>query len=281
MKFSKVVFQLTILLLFLLAGNVSAETHKQMVTKYIELSGIKSMLSFFPEQMDAMSNQTRMTARDPETEQRVYELMKDSFDLDECEKKLTAYLVKNTDKKFMGQLLKWLESPLARKVTREEIRSSSPAQQANMVRYITDLQEMPPPQERVELIQRLEESTRMSETMTDIFIEIMKGMVESVNLALPENKRQSTEVIFAEIMKIQPAMKDAFRQQMVTTSFYTYRNISNRELAKYIRFYDSEIGQKEIRITGNALGYVLKEWFADVSKELVLLHKEKSRGFDI
>jgi hypothetical protein len=281
MKYPKVVLQLTLFMAFLFVGSVSAETHKDMASRYIEVSGIKSMLSSFPEQMDAMASQNQMTSRDPEAENRVYELMKESFDLERSEKELTDYLLQNTDKKFLSQLLKWLESPLARKITREEVRSSTPSEQANMLQYIAYLQEMPPTQERIALIQQLEETTRMSDLMTDIFMDIMKGMLESVNLALPEERRQGTDALFAEIMKIQPIMKNAFREQMIMTSFYTYRNISSRELGRYIQFYASETGQKEIRITGNALGYVLKQWFADVGRNLVLLEKGKAQGYDI
>ncbi len=279
MKYPKVVFQLTLFMALLFVGRASAETHKDMVSKYIEVSGIKSMLSTFPEQMDAMASQNQMTSSDPEAENMVYELMKESFDQERSERELTDYLLQNTDKKFLSRLLKWLESPLAKKITREETRSSTPSEQVNMLRYLADLQEMPPTQERIELIQQLEETTRMSDLMTDIFMDIMKGMLESVNLALPEEKRQGTDAVFAEIMEIQPIMKDAFREQMIMTSFYTYRNISNREMAKYIQFYGSESGQKEIRITGNAMGYVLKQWFADVGRSLVLL--EKAQGNDI
>ena len=75
---------------------------------------------------------------------------------------------------------------------------------------------------------------------------------------------------------MKPTLKEAFRQQVILSSFYTYRNISNEELNVYIKFYESELGQKEIKITGAALGDVLKQWFDDVAKKLVVLAKEES-----
>ncbi|MBN2429085.1 MAG: hypothetical protein JXK94_12180 [Deltaproteobacteria bacterium] len=277
----KVILQFTLCLLLLSTGIAVAETHQEMVQRYIEISGIKNMLTSFPEQMDAMAAQARLTSRDPEVEKQVFEMMKESFNIERFEEELATYLLQNTDRQLLHKLLRWLESPLAKKVTREEVRSSSPSEQTNMVRYIIDMKELPPTEERIELIRRLEETTRMSDLMTKIFMEIMKGMMESVNLALPEMKRESLDRIYTEIGKMQPAMKDAFRQQIILSSFYTYRNISSRELTRYIHFYATETGQEEIRITGNALGYILKQWFSEVSRNLVLLHKGKSQGFEI
>ncbi len=277
----KVILQFTLCLLLLSTGIAVAETHQEMVQRYIEISGIKNMLTSFPEQMDAMAAQARLTSRDPEVEKQVFEMMKESFNIERFEEELATYLLQNTDRQLLHKLLRWLESPLAKKVTREEVRSSSPSEQTNMIRYIIDMKELPPTEERIELIRRLEETTRMSDLMTKIFMEIMKGMMESVNLALPEMKRESLDRIYTEIGKMQPAMKDAFRQQIILSSFYTYRNISSRELTRYIHFYATETGQEEIRITGNALGYILKQWFSEVSRNLVLLHKGKSQGFEI
>ena len=281
MKPVKVVLQFTLCLLLLSTGMAAAETHQEMVRRYIELSGIKNMLSSFPEQMDAMAAQARLTSRDPQVEKQVFEVMKESFNIEHFEEELANYLLQNSDRQLLNKLLSWLESPLAKKVTREETRSAAASEQTNMVRYITDMKELPPTEERIELIRRLEETTRMSDLMTKIFMEIMRGMMESVNLALPEMKRESLDRIYTEIGKMQPAMKDAFRQQMILSSFYTYRNISSRELTRYIHFYATETGQEEIRITGNALGYILKQWFSEVSRNLILLHKGKSQGFEI
>lgn len=281
MKSVKLVLQLAFCLLFLSAGTGAAQSHQEMVYHYIEISGIKTMLSSFPEQIDTMAAQTRMTSRDPETGDRVLEIMRETFDIQRFEQELAGYILANSDKELIARLLKWLESPLAKKVTHEEVRASAPSEQANMVRYITDLEELPPTRERIELIQKLEETTRMSDLMTQIFMEITKGMMESINLALPEMRRESLDTIYTEIGRMQPAMKDAFRQQMILSSFYTYRNISNRELTRYIHFYASETGQKEIQVTGNALGYVLRQWFSEVSRNLILLHKGKAKGFEI
>jgi hypothetical protein len=281
MKSVTMILKLSLCLLLLSTGIAIAETHEEMVQRYIEISGIRNMLSSFPEQIDTMAAQARKTSSDPEIEEQVFKIMKECFDIDRFEKQLAGFLLQNTEKQQMERFLGWLESPLAKKVTREEVRSSEPSEQANMVRYITDLQELPPTEERIELIQRLEETTRMSDLMTKIFMEITQGMMEAMNLALPELKRESLENIYAEIGKIQPAMKDAFRRQMILSSFFTYRNISNRELTRYIHFYASDTGQEEIRVTSNALGYVLKKWFSEVSRNLVVSHRGKTQGIEI
>jgi hypothetical protein len=75
---------------------------------------------------------------------------------------------------------------------------------------------------------------------------------------------------------VEPILREQFRQQMILSSFYTYRNITNDELKKYMQFYVSDTGKKEIEITGKALGHVLKEWIADVGAKIMVLAKEEA-----
>jgi hypothetical protein len=111
-----------------------------------------------------------------------------------------------------------------------------------------------------------------------MLVEILKGMIGSVNLALPESKREAIGDRYEEIDKMKPIMQEAVRQEIILTSFYTYRNISDEELSAYTRFYEAELGQKEIRITGAALSDVLKHWFDDFEKTMISAVQEAEKG---
>jgi hypothetical protein len=247
-------------------NNASGATQEDMVAKYIEMSGIGDMLKSIPGEMDSLASQKNLTSKNPEIGNKVYQIMKETFDAKQAEKNMSTYLLRNTDQKFLGEMLQWLESPVAMKITKEEVNSSGPEKQSNMLRYLADMELNPPTQDRINAIQGVEQATQISELMTNIMLDIMKGMMESVTLALPEDKRESIDDGYEEFIKMKPTLKEAFRQQMILSSFYTYRNISNEELNVYTKFYESELGQKEITITGAALGDVLKQWFDDVAK---------------
>ena len=60
-------------------------------------------------------------------------------------------------------------------------------------------------------------------------MEMMKGMIKSAYLARPEDKREPIEDIYQKIEETRPEIQEGFRKQMILTSFYIYRNISNED----------------------------------------------------
>ncbi len=265
---------LTICLSLIFTSYTFAGVHEELINKYIELSGLDQTLTTFPDQIDAMSSQKILTSEQPEVEKKVTAIMKESFDIVLVKENLNFFLLQNTDINFIENLIQWLETPLAQKIKEEELSSSRPGSQTDLLRYIADLQTNPPSKGRIAIIQEVEKTTKLSELSTYITIEMMRGMFESFNLTLPEDKRKPTGEMEEEILKYKPAIQNSLRQQMILKSFYAYRNISNEELIKYIEFYKSNTGKTEINVVGMAITNVIKQWFVDVTEKLIVLEKE-------
>jgi len=239
----------------------AADTHEELVARYIELSGLGEMLASVPGYFDALASQKSLTSKNSEDEQKVYRMLEESFDVRQAEKDLSAFLLASTDEPYLRDMLRWLESPLARKITREETNASGAESRAEMLRYLADLQDNPPSQQRIELIQGVEQATHMAELTADILIEVMMGMLEATNAALPADRQGVPEEAYREIDGLRTTIESGLREQMVLESYYTYRNITDAELAAYIGFYETDLGQTEIEKTGEALTYTLKNWF--------------------
>jgi hypothetical protein len=255
----------------------SAGIHQDLVKEYIRLSGMEEIISTFPEQLDLMNSQRLLTSKTPEEDKKLNEMMKEAFDIEIAMRDLNTFLLENTDIAFLRDLLQWLDSPLGKKIKNEELKSSGAEHQADMLRFMADMQTTPPEQERIALIQDLEETLHLSDLTTIIVIEMIQGMTQAVNFSLPEEERQSEEEILEEVASLAPMLKESFRQQMIMTSFYTYRNISDSDLRDYIRFYKSPTGQKEIDITGKALSSVLKQWFFNIGQSLLKPRQEEKQ----
>ncbi len=266
---------LTICLSLSLTTHVFSGVHEKLVNKYIEISGLDQMLSTFPDQIDTMFSQKTLTSKQSETEKKVAAIMKESFDIVLVKKNLNSFLLQNTDINFFNNLINWLETPLAQKIKGEELSSSGPNSQAELLRYVAGLQTNPPSQDRITIIQAVERTTKLSELSTYIAIETIRGMLVSFNFTLPEDKRKSMGEIEEEIKAIKPAIQNSLRQQMILTSFYSYRNISNEELIKYIEFYKSNTGKAEIIVVGKAIANVITECFVDVAEKLIILETEE------
>ncbi len=272
---------LTICLSLSFTSYVFAGVHERLIKKYIETSGLDQMLLTFPDQIDAMFSQKILTSEQPEVEEKIAAIMKESFDIVLVKENLNSFLLQNTDINFFENIIQWLETPLAQKIKEEELSSSGPGSQTELLRYIADLQSNPPSQDRIAIIQEVERTTKLSELSTYIVIEMMRGMFKSFNLTLPEDKRKSIGEIEEEIKTIKPAIQNSLRQQMILKSFYSYRNISNEELIKYIEFYKSNTGETEIYVVGKAIANVIKQWFVEVTEKLIILEKEDPENKEI
>jgi len=124
MKILRVTLPFLLLFILVFIDNASAATHEEMVAKYIEMSGIGEMLKSIPGEMDSFASQKNLTSKHPDVDGKVYQLMKESFDLIQTEKDLFAYLLRNTDQKYLGEILQWLASPVAKKIMNEKVNSA-------------------------------------------------------------------------------------------------------------------------------------------------------------
>lgn len=254
-----------------------AKTHESLVNDYTEISGLNEILSTLPGQIEAVSAQRLLTSENPVLEKKVASIFKSNFNITLVQQNLKSYLLQNTDKKLLTDLIEWMKTPLTSKIKAEELSSSKPESQADLLRYLADLQSNPPSQERIATIQEVEKVTNLTDFSTRIIVEMMRGFIVAFNLVMPEEKKQTMNEIEDQINKTRPILQESMRRQMILTCFYSYRNISNEELAEYIKFYRTNTGQEEIKIIGNALSYVLKQWFVDSGKKIALMAEEEAK----
>ncbi len=249
----------------ILCGGSYATTVDQMVTQYIDRSGLREMVANMPAQIRQMGKQRQAASKNPAQEQKITDIMLDIYDESAVLDTIHQYLLRHTDRDYLGKMLSWYDTALAKKVKAEEVLSSSPEGLRGMQPYILQIQRTPPPRTRIDLIQQLETVTRLSDLMTSISVDTIRVMVESDNLMRPEAEREPDEKIDQVIVNLRPVLKENLRRQVILMSFYTYRNISDDELKEYIRFYQTPLGQQEVEITSNAIRHFLAEWFGEVA----------------
>ena len=276
MKFTKIM-ACTSLALLVFSTFAAASTHEKLVSKYIELSGIEEILYSFPEQLEQTANQKSLTSTNPERDQKVVEILKSAFDSSKAENELYLYLLDHTNPQHLSDMIDWLESPLGRKIKMYEVESSLPQEQANMLRYIADLQADPPSQERIILLNTLEEVSQTSELVATITIDMIKGMIWAIGKTLPEEEQLNIQEAEEKIVEMKPVIKSSLRQQMVIASFYTYRDITNEELEKYIALYQSDAGKAEIEIVGAAISKVMTSWLSNAGETIVAYVEEEKK----
>lgn len=258
----------TLTLVLFLSPGLFAKTHKDLVKQYLKRSGINDIMATFPDQITVLSAQRLVGTENPGLEKKVAAIMKESFDVKQAQESVHAFFLKNTRTDFLEKELEWLNSPLGKKITAEELAASRPEAQDDLLRYLTRLQNAPPSEARAAAIRELEATTGMSKRSAHIILELVRGMNESVNLTLPKNRQKSRKEMEKELAEMRPVIRETMREKFILSSYYAYRNISDKELARYIAFYRSDTGKTELDVTINALSHVFAQWFDRVLKKI-------------
>ncbi|MBI1920435.1 MAG: hypothetical protein HYS23_05050 [Geobacter sp.] len=262
----KKLLALTAMLAFLLCQAVigaAAENLEEMVDSALELSGFNLVVDSLPQIMDAQQTWRQTTQPATAESDRVSQLLRESFDRKAARKTSREYFLKNVDPRTMKDVIAWLKSPPGQRFTAAESEEVGPGRQAAMLRYLAELQETPPPSERVALMQQLEEVTHSSELVTGILMNIFTNTLKNVAV-----KEGDEEAVLDELENLMPAIREQLRQQTILSSLYTYRNFTDEELEKYIAFYESASGSRYNEAGAAAIGAVLEQMFDTFTRKL-------------
>jgi len=257
---------------FALDGKISEEK----IELYMELSGIEEIIDSMPVQIDAMINQSLLTSKNPEIEKEVLQVLNYAWDFSAIKESIAGHIQKNSSNDEITELLKWQKSPLAIKITAEELESSSPNFQSNLLRYIADLQVAPPPPETMQAVRRLVVATDMVNMMVEMIVDVTKAMTTTFMQAASEKGDAGAIELDKKIDSMRAMLTPQMEQQAILMSYYIYRNLSDEELDNYSSFYESNIGKRELTLVSESLNVAMSLW-AKKSAIAIVEHMDNKR----
>lgn len=240
-----------------------------LIRESIVLSGMDHFIKTFPSNIDMLSQQGTFSSGNPEIDNKAIRIIKNSFDPVSARKKLVWYCKKNMNNQMLGEVLPWLRSSVARKITQAENDALSPESQTGLLVYAQNMQQNQPPQERVVIIEEFMEAAEMVDSAINIAMELFESITVSMNLAFPEENQIDRSRIRSLIERIRPTIEKQMEQNIRISTYYTYRNISNEDIGAYIAFLNSESGSQFNKIGTQAISHVLVDYFSEVGKKLV------------
>jgi len=257
------------------------KTHAQLVLEYIELSGSKGLIESFPGQIQQMLAQKQAMSSDQEKEEftEVSDLFKGAFDKEKMLAETSAYILKTTDRDSVEKFLEWLKRPLSKKVIAEknDVEKNSPA---SVQAFMADMKKNPLPPARLALIQDLENAIQETEFAVAISLEVLTGTISALNNAMPPEKKMPKAQVEAQIESIGAMLRGSLKEQVTTALFYSYRNITDKELKEYTAFYKTDIGKKENLSRGNGFAQAIKASFSNLEEKIVAYMIKKTSDFE-
>lgn len=251
-----------------------------LVKEALELSGAKQQMDQYPELFKNQLRQ-RQADIDPRLFEKLSKIIAETFPTDTFYQSVIESFQKKFNEKHILDVLDFLHSPLARKVAQIEVESSNPKAAEEIQKFVGQLQTQPPAKERLALIERLDRASAATELAVQTVLIMSREMAKGAYLALPPEEREKQGPLEPQL---EPLLKEAkaqieapIKKGILVNYLFTYRTVSDPDLAKYIEFYETEHGRWFTRVATEGLMHAMAATSEKFGKEVVKLGKEAAK----
>ncbi len=143
----------------------------------------------------------------------------------------------------LNRALGWFRTPLSHRMTRLTIAAQSHEGRRLLQDYADHLASEMPPAKRMELIQRLDDATGLTELEVEQRSRILRAVLEAVNRSVPAKRRISLDEIDEAVEKARGRLRASTQSSSLVKLLFTYRTASDAEIARYAAYWETEEGR--------------------------------------
>jgi len=232
-------------LLLALAGPARAEDAAAIAHRLVVRSGMAVQLHGVPKSIGEQTAQMRGKAPDALVD-ALDQAGKEAFRADALQEEIERLLPGRLKPAEMLKAIEWLETDVGRRVTRAEELAAVTMDDAALKRYAQQTGGKPPPAARSKRLQSLISATNAVESSASVIEATALGVAIGMDSMQPVQKRVGPALLRAQLKKAMPPEKvrESLRESLPGLFAYTYREVSDADLAAYDAFLRSPAGKK-------------------------------------
>lgn len=235
--------------LFMLPVIAHAQNQNELIQSLYIKSGMDKQIKQLPLLIQASVEQAlkednRINQLPRHTKSAISGSVQEAFAPERLKKIIIKEMKESMTVKDLNKVLKWLDSPLGKKCTRLEEAASTPETLSEIQKFATQLQQTPPASNRLDILRRLDAAVKATETNVEISMNAQLAVAFAVVKSLPLEQQGPLEDIAAQLEKNRPQIEAVMRSQTLLFALYTYQDLTNADLEKYIQFATSPAGTK-------------------------------------
>ena len=234
-----------ILALALLAPQAHAQSTLEQARRLYESAGLAAQVQSIPAQFEQGLSDYRGKMPD-ETIAALAEAGKKSFAAEALREEIVGTLAQKLTPADIARTLAWLDAQPGRRITLAEESAARSMTRQNMEAYFESEKNKPANRRRAGLLAHLIEATRAVDIGASFIEAISLGIAVGMDAAQPVEKRIGVANLRARLRAAMPPEKvRATVGAMLPPMYdYIYRGIKDAELAAYVRFNASGLGQR-------------------------------------
>jgi Uncharacterized protein conserved in bacteria (DUF2059) len=243
------------MVLMLYAGLCMADGEKSdagSVKMLMVKSGINKQLEqIAPLVQTGMTQQNQESKTlSPEELNKLRGMAARAFDAMALKDTVQKHIRANLSETEIQAVLTWLRSPLGEKITKLEEAASTPAAYTAMKEMGDKLSAN---SGRVELVKRLDMAVKATEIGVAVALNTQTALIAALTSGRDPEKRPTMENIEKYVAKNKGQIQIVIEQATHLSLLYTYRSLSDAEIAKYIDFAMSASGKKYHSVTAEGV----------------------------
>jgi len=243
---------------------------EQLVRTLMQKSGLKKQIEQIPQLMQAELDRQQEDSSNISKEDfnRFSRIMKSAFDPKTIHAAVQKHILLNMAENDMKEVLSWLDSPLGTKITKlEEDASTAEAfEEIHAIgpKLLNDNKDT----SRMNKYNRLDKAMNATQSTVNTVMNIQLAMITAMSSAMESDIRPSFEDAQELIKKIQPQIQAEMRREIQIQFSYTYRLLTDYEIDRYIRFAETESGQRYHQVTTRAINNTLVQAARNIGSRL-------------
>lgn len=244
---------------------------EKLVAEIIETSGLTRQMRSFATEVATNASATSQSGQEgaePPDARLVQDIANRHFEADALMADLTNGVKSAYEAERMGRFLELLRQPIVGKMTAIEGRTITREEKAQ---FAESFRKNPPSPARQKLVLALDELSRTSDLGVHVTTLSAREMVDAMFEGLQKTGRrmpkESRQVLNSQINSAEPQLRSAFR----TLMHITYRDVSDEDLAAYVKVLESETGRWGLEILGNALRSAVEKRIKPFARDMAQL----------
>ena len=183
-----------------------------------------------------------------------------------------AELRKGYTPERLPALVEWLHSPAASKLADLERRGYAADTRPELVKFADSLSKTPPTQDRLLLIHRIYDASRICDIEVETAIALVHTTAQAISPALPKERRYSANELDRALGSVKSRYRAVMKNARLVQSLFAYQSASDTELEQYANFLESDSGKWLISAVDkgffNATGAISRRLQAEIQRNV-------------
>lgn len=259
-RFVRTAIVLALFAVLSFSAVASSQEARSLSGKLLQQSGLDGLINQYPEIVKTSLRQKIKGAGVPSVMTEAFNQRIDgAFDQVEIKGLVTKRIAESLSTEDMKSVLDWYGSPIGQKIQAAELSEMTEQEYARLDSQLDQLFMQYSGTDREDLFIAFDSATRATESMLDSAVAVELAMAATLTSVfkgpdLPD---------FTELRNIVERRRGALRghigQQVYLNYLYTYRDLTDSELERYIAFARSELGNRFVEVVNSAVYTVLSE----------------------